>query len=66
MKLNKNDDKDRKLLASFDTGGVLVQERIAYQPSYQLRRKWDDQRVWLTIEEIDKLHEFAHTQEPAK
>lgn len=64
MKLNSK-DPGRQVLASFDNGGVVVQERIAYQPTYQLRRKWDDQRVWLTVEEIDKLHALAHKTEAA-
>jgi hypothetical protein len=47
--------KDRKVEITEGEGGFLLSERVRYVPRGYTKAKWDESRVWLSLEEFAKL-----------
>ncbi len=54
MKINKKQD-GRELKAFEQEDGFVLVERIRYIPHGYTKGKWDDQRVFISMEELAKL-----------
>lgn len=46
---------ERRLEVHPDEEGYIISEKISYVPPGHSRRKWDEQRVWISEKELQAL-----------
>lgn len=51
--------KDRKLTFSMDRASVVIRERTAQPLNGARNRKWTDDTVYMTVEELEKALDYA-------
>lgn len=58
MKLNGK-DPERTVTVDQQQGGFMLRERNRYIPYGYQKAKWEESRIWLSVDEISKLAKFA-------
>lgn len=63
MKLSKKDE-GRRLEVRESEGGFLLIESIRRVPLGYSKGRWEEERIWLSADEIARLAKFASTPQP--